>query len=76
MSVTTISIQLDEPAAAVYRHAPVERREWLRMLINSLVQGYAHYSPQSLLAVMDEISQEAKANGLTPEILETLLADE
>ena len=76
MSVTTISIQLDERAAEAYRDVPIERREWLRILINLLVQEFGKYSPQSLLALMDEMSQEAKANGLTPEILEALLADE
>lgn len=76
MSATTISIELDEQAAAAYRHAPIEQREWLRMLVNLLVQEFAKFSPQSLLAVMDEMSQEAKASGLTPELLETLLADE
>jgi len=76
MSITTISIPLDELAAEAYAHAPTERREWLHMLINLLVQEFANYSPQSLLALMDDISQEAKLNGLTPEILEALLVDE
>ena len=76
MSVTTISIQLDDSAAEAYHLAPIEQREWLRLLVNLLVQEFAKYTPQSLLAVMDQMSQEAKARGLTPEVLESLLADE
>lgn len=76
MSVTTISIPLDDKAAEAYRLTPFEKREWLEMLVSLLVQEFTTYSPQSLLALMDEMSREAYANGLTPQQLELLLADE
>ena len=40
------------------------------------LREFAKYSPQSLLALMDEMSQEARSKGMTPELLESLLADE
>jgi hypothetical protein len=76
MSISTISIPLAGTAAEAYRLAPLEKREWLEMLVNLLVKEFAKYSPQSLLALMDEMSQEARSKGMTPEILESLLADE
>ena len=76
MSVATISIPLEGKAAEAYRLAPLEKREWLEALVNLLVREFAKYSPQSLLTVMNEMSREAQAKGLTPEILESLLADE
>lgn len=76
MGINTISIPLEGKAAEAYRLAPLEKREWLAMLVNLVVSEFANYSPQSLLALMDEMSREARSNGLTPEILESLLADE
>lgn len=76
MSVTTISIPLEGKAADVYRAAPLEKREWLEMLVNLIVGEFAKYSPQSLMTLMDEMSREARNNDLTPEVLESLLRDE
>lgn len=76
MAITTVNIALNDKAAEAYRSAPLEKREWLEMLINLLVSEFAKYSPQSLLALMDEMSKEAQVKGLTSEKLELLLADE
>lgn len=76
MAITTVNIALNDKAAEAYRSAPLEKREWLEMLINLLVSEFAKYSPQSLLALMDEMSKEAQVKGLTAEKLELLLADE
>lgn len=48
MSVTTIRIRLEDSAAEAYRLAPIEKREWLPLLVNLPVQEFAKYSPQSL----------------------------
>ena len=76
MAITTVNIALNDKAAEAYRSAPLEKREWLEMLINLLVSEFAKYSPQSLLALMDEMSKEAQVKGLPAEKLELLLADE
>lgn len=76
MAITTVNISLNDKGAEAYRSAPLEKREWLEMLINLLVSEFAKYSPQSLLALMDEMSKEAQVKGLTAEKLELLLADE
>jgi hypothetical protein len=73
---TTVSIPLDGQAAEAYQLVPLEKREWLELLVNLLVREFAHYSVQSLLAIMDDMSREAQNKGLTPELLESLLADE
>ncbi len=76
MNETAINIQLDEKTAEAYQRVSADKREQLRMLIGLFVQEFAQYSPQSLLKMMDEMSREAQANGLTPEILDSLLSDE
>jgi len=75
MSIT-ISIPLEGQAAEAYQLAPVEKREWLALLVNLVVKEFANYSPQSLLLLMDEMSHEAQSKGLTPERLAALLVDE
>ena len=67
MGISTISIPLEGKAAEAYRLAPLEKREWLEILVNLVVSEFAKYSPQSLLALMDEMSREVQSKGLTPE---------
>jgi hypothetical protein len=75
MGVATINMQLDSEAARIYSSASVERRQQLQMLISTLLKEF-DTAPQSLFALMDEISAKAKARGLTPELLERLLNEE
>ena len=75
MSVATINIPLDSEAARIYSSASVERRQQLQMLISTLVIEF-DTAPQSLLALMDELSDRAIARGLTPEVLERLLYED
>ncbi|MCA9872069.1 MAG: hypothetical protein H6659_04815 [Ardenticatenaceae bacterium] len=76
MGVATIRIQLDNKTARAYESSSQEQRERLQQLIGFMLQEFAESTPQSLLSLMDDMSQEAAAHGLTPEILDSLLQDE
>ncbi|NET73226.1 MAG: hypothetical protein F6K62_20510 [Sphaerospermopsis sp. SIO1G2] len=76
MGTTTIQVQLDQQIAQKYNVIPQEKRKTLDQLIQYLVQDFADSSPESLLELMRDMSQEAEANGLTPALLEQLLNEE
>ena len=76
MTIATIRIQVDDTAAQAFEAAPVEKREQLRHLIGYLIAHFAQSTPASLLALMDEMSQEAAGRGLTPAQLKALRRDE
>lgn len=75
MNVATVSIQVDNEAAKIYTSASVEQQQKLQMLFSTLLHEFNN-SPRALLALMDEISNKAKAKGLTPDILDALLDEE
>jgi len=76
MPVASINIQLDDKSAQLYETTSEEKREQLRKLISFMVREFAESTPHSLLSLMDEMSREAEAKGLTPEILGTILSDD
>jgi hypothetical protein len=76
MSVATIQIQLDNKTAQAYQSTPEDRRERLQKLISVMLREFTETTPHSLLLLMDDMSREAKARGLTPEILDSILKDE
>ena len=76
MTIATIRIQVDDTAAQAFETTSAEKREQLRHLIGDLIEHFAQSTPASLLALMDEMSQDAAARGLTPARLEAILSDE
>lgn len=75
MTLATIEINLDEQTAA--RLARVSPEEWekLRVLLTVWIREFEPGSLE-LGELMDTISDNATARGLTPELLESLLSDE
>ena len=73
---TTIQIPLDPELAQVYNRASSEDQHKLQTLVSLWLRKIDSSTPDSLSRLMDEISDEAAARGLTPEILESLLNDE
>jgi hypothetical protein len=75
MSTEVISIRVDAEAAKAFRSLSEEDRRRLEAILSirlsEITQG-----GESLEGVMQEISDKAKARGLTPEILNSLLNDE
>ena len=72
MTIANITIPLDAQTARIYTRASSEDKRKLRILLSLWLREFA-ISPRPLKVVMDEISEKAKARGLTPEILESLL---
>ena len=72
--MTTITIPVNANVAQIYTTASIENKQKIQTLMNLLLQEFA-YSPTPLNQLMDEISDNAQAHGLTPEILESMLND-
>ena len=75
MSTEIISIRVDTEAARAFKALPEEDRRRLEAILSIRLSEITH-SGESLEAVMQEISEKAKAHGLTPEILNSLLNGE
>lgn len=76
MTIATIRVPLDERTALALQTTPSEKQELLRQLIGYLVQQFVESTPDSLFALMDDMSRSARAKGLTPEILEAIVRNE
>ena len=70
-----ITIQLSQNLADRYQKAPGEVREKAQLLLNVLLDELT-LSSRPLSAIMDEISDNARARGLTPDVLDALLEEE
>lgn len=75
LQTEVITIQVAPEAAQVYKTAPANRRKKLELLL-SIQLLWAVQPRGSLEYVMREISQKAQARGLTPEILQEILAED
>ena len=74
--LTSIEIPLDPELAQVYDRASSEDQQKLQILVSIWLREIGSSHGASLSHLMDEMSHEAAARGLTPEILESLLNDE
>ena len=73
----TISISVDATTAQAYNQASTEERKKIQLLLHLRMRELLSSThPLSLRQLMDEIGAKAETEGLTPEILETLLSDE
>ncbi len=75
MTTVPITIQVDPQAARAFTSVTPEMRRKLETLL-SLRLLEATRNPESLAQVMSEISRNAQARGLTPDMLQDLLNDE
>jgi hypothetical protein len=69
-----ITIQVDPEIAKAYREAEPEKQQKIQIFLNIMLQKAVSKKP--LLDIMEEASQQAIANGITPEIFESILNDE
>lgn len=76
MTIATLRVPLDDRTAQALQTTSPEKQALLHQMIGYLVQQFVESTPESLFALMDDMSREAAANGLTPEILESILRDE
>ena len=70
MATVPVTIEVDEQTAKVYVEASPEDRRKIELWLGLRLREYANSGRKS---VMDELGAEAEANGLTPEILESIL---
>ncbi len=75
MSEAVITIATDHDTAALYDAASDEARRKIQVLVRMLLQTTPP-SEQSLQQLMDDMSAEAQASGLTPDILDQLLSSD
>ena len=76
MPTKAITIEVDAAAADAYAAAPWEQRRKIQLLLGLQLQELFQLPVRPLGEVMDELAAEAAANGLTPEILESILRDD
>jgi hypothetical protein len=74
--MATIEIELNPEAAAAYTSAPNETQKKVQLFLNTWLPELATTPRRSLREVMDQMSDEAEARGLTDEILESILRDQ
>ena len=72
MASRAVTIHVDPKAAQAYEAASAAEKRKLDMLLSLKLTEMARVE-QMLEQVMQDISQNAQARGLTPEILQTLL---
>jgi Holliday junction resolvase-like predicted endonuclease len=72
--MSSITIQVEPELAQAFGSASPEQQQKIQMLINQWLKQALNTS--KLQATMDQMSQEAQAAGLTPEILESILDDQ
>mgnify|MGYP006300653309 CR=1 FL=1 len=75
MTTATINMELDADTASLYTEAPAEDRNKLCILWGVILREYA-MAPTPLRKLMSELSAKAKARGLTPEELDSILNEE
>ena len=68
-----IIVSVDADLEEIYRSASESERRKLDLLLNIRLRTVLEPPEKPLLTLMDEISREAKRNGLTPEILQSIL---
>ena len=75
MKTEVINIRVDAETAKTFKALPEEDRRKLEALLSIRLSEVSRRG-ETLDAVMREISDKAKALGLTPEILKSLLDEE
>ena len=75
MDTEIISIRVDAETAKTFKSLPEEDRRKLEALLSMRLSEVTR-GAESLDAVMREISEKAKARGLSPEILKSLVDEE
>jgi hypothetical protein len=76
MTPSTIALEVDPDTARAFAAASAEDRRRLQLLLRIRLRELTARPARPLKEVMDEIGRHAEANGLTPEILDSLLPDE
>jgi chorismate mutase len=79
LAIDEISIQVPLDIAEAYRQSSLEERQKISMQIGLILRqdlGQSVGTYAKLRQTMNKLATEAEQNGLTPEILESILNDE
>lgn len=71
----TIPIPVTDELAAIYERATPDQKAALHRWFTLALQNLATPQAHPLVAAMDALSAEAEANGLTPEVLQSILGN-
>lgn len=72
----TITIPVDPAIAKAYREADPEKQQKIATIVNDWLKSIIQDKQEkSLEQIIEEMQYQAKANGLTQEILEQILAE-
>ena len=75
MLTETITLEVEADAAKVFNRAADEDKEKLQTLFESWLKQYSATDVESFKRTLDEIGANATRRGLTPEKLDSILAD-
>lgn len=73
--VEEITMQIDSEAAKAFKSAAPELQQKIQILFSAWLKEVTSSDQTSLKRLMDKISENAQAKGVTPEILETILSE-
>jgi hypothetical protein len=76
MMALTINIPMPEALTAVYERASDEEKRKAQWLIELVLRDLFREQPEALTEVVRDISQRAGERGMTPDVLDELLADD
>jgi hypothetical protein len=75
MATSTISIEVDAAAARAFAAASAEEQRKLQLLLSLRLRELTSGPVRPLKEIMNDIGRRAEAQGLTPEILESVLRE-
>jgi hypothetical protein len=73
MDTRKITIEVNADTARAYEETTPEKQRKINAMLSLELDGAIREDEASLKEIMREMSREAKANGLTPEILQSIL---
>ncbi len=74
--IDEITLKIDPETAEIYNTVAPELQKKVGLLFGIWLKEVTSKDPSSLKQLMDQISENAKDRGLTPEILESVLSEE
>jgi hypothetical protein len=76
MTTVPITLHVDPDAAKAFESASEEERRKINLMLRLRLKELLRPTGMTLQEAMDQLGREAKENGLTPEILESILQHE